>query len=163
MLWLAIKPFYTSVCKQGNHFTFLHSVTYLLTNYAPLPRPAPVLTPTSGVWLHLLFDWSLPSCLRSASLSLSLWCPVDGHSCNTIRFSSRTCQIHLHCHFMSLFFVSSSWHCSISSWLEMVLGQNIQEILQRHVLWKTDNLLSLASVIHQHSELYGKVDGTQLW
>ena len=39
----------------------------------------------------------------------------------------------------------------------------IYEILQKHVLWKTNNLLSLASIIYQHSELYGKVDGTQLW
>ena len=26
-LWLAIKPFYMSVCKHGNHFTFLQTTT----------------------------------------------------------------------------------------------------------------------------------------
>ena len=45
----------------------------------------------------------------------------------------------------------------------MVLGQNILFILRRLLVWKVDSLWRSLSVVRQHSELYSRVDRTQLW
>lgn len=54
-------------------------------------------------------------------------------------------------------------HWLSRSWLEMVLGQNILFILRRFLLWKVDSFWRAFSVVRQHSDLYSRVDRTQLW
>ena len=57
-----------------------------------------------------------------------------------------------------------SWFVRASNcWLEMVLGQKIRMIILRFLVWNAEILERSFSVILQHSELYNKVERTQLF
>lgn len=75
----------------------------------------------------------------------------------------RTCPIHLHLRFISMFSMLSCSHLLSSSSFEILFGQNILNIRRKLFVWKTDTLSRSSLVIRQHSDAYRRVEKTQLW
>ena len=111
-----------------------------------------------------LFYSSKPGVLGSPSFPLSLWC-VQWRSVREMLLGSLliTCLIHLH-RLRTMMVPMLSWlQRARRCWLEVASGQNIRRILLRYLVWKMDSFLRSLSVILQHSELYSRVESTQLW
>ena len=105
---------------------------------------------------------------RQVSLGRPLFRLPSGVQCRAVFVISSCsfrmmCPIHLH-RLLVMMVSILSWLVRASNcWLEMVLGQKIRMIILRFLVWNAEILERSFSVILQHSELYSKVERTQLW
>ena len=113
--------------------------------------------------LEICLHSSAPGVSRSSPLALSFRCPVKGCASDVVLLSphdvSNPFPSPSHDDGVSML----SWlHWASSCWLEMVSGQRMCRILPRFLVWKTDSLMMLLSVILRHSERYSRVEIAQL-
>ena len=113
--------------------------------------------------LHFRFHSSSPGCLRSTTLSLSLWGPVDCNFGDGVGTIAQHVSNPAHFFLVMMVSISCRWHRAKRSRLEAVLGQKMRQIFLRLVMRKDDSLARTCSVICQHSDPCRGVDNLQLW
>ena len=154
MYWFTdIRPGEPLACRAATkalHFCLSLAIFSIVSQELYIDLSSP-----STVRLHVLFGllrFRFPFGVQcSAILVIAFWSLLI------------TCPIHFQRILIKSITILSWLHCLSRSSLEILLGRKMHRILLKPLVWTTDSLLELFSVILHHSDPYGRVDSTQLW